>query len=91
MVKNSDPVAFSKSLAISITSHDGSVSFKRFALKGFINHLGTLNNGHYTAVVLDCPGSSWLKCDDHIVSLYGHNEKEFVSPNVYLLFYEQVR
>ena len=89
--KDTDPVAISKSLSIPITSHDGSVSEKEFILKGFINHLGTLNNGHYTATVLDRKGSGWLHCDDRVVSPYGDNKEEFFSPYVYLLFYEQLR
>ena len=89
--KNMDPVAFSKFLSIPITSHDGSISDKQFVLKGFINHLGTLNNGHYTAVVLNRPGSTWLHCNDRVVSPYRESNEEFVSPYVYLLFYEQLR
>ena len=46
MFKNNSLVAFRKSFEIPITSHDGSLSTKTFALKGFICHLGTLNNGH---------------------------------------------
>ena len=90
-VKINDPIAFCKSLEFPVTSHDGSLSTKLFTLKGFICHLGTLNNGHYTAVVLDRSGKSWLNCDDSTVSLYHKNDKDLLSSSAYLLFYEQVR
>ena len=85
--KNSADFAFSKFLSIPITSHDGGVTVKEFRLKGFINHLGTLENGHYTATV---HRQQWLHCDDMKVSSTNCGEN-FLSKYVYLMFYEQVQ
>ena len=76
---------------LQVISYDGSLSTKRFALKGFICPLGTLNNGHYTAFVLNRSDNCWLNCDDLTVSFYKGNDNEFLSSSDYLLFYEQVR
>ena len=85
--KNTTEFAFSKFLSIPITSHDGTVVVKQFCLKGFVNHLGTLDNGHYTSTVYR---DRWLHCDDTKVSFANHDE-EFSSKSAYLLFFEEVR
>ena len=85
--KNSADFAFSKFLSIPITSHDGAVTVKEFCLKGFINHLGTLDNGHYSATV---HRERWLHCDDTKVYPASYGD-EFSSKSVYLLFYEQLQ
>jgi len=50
-----------------ITNPDGSVSPKKFILKALINHVGTLGNGHYTAIVKDCTCNIWSHCNDRAV------------------------
>ena len=52
------------------TIHD--VSTKTFILKGFNSHLVTLNNRHYTVVVLDRSGNCWLNCDDFVTGMAKH-------------------
>ena len=55
LVKNSDLVHCDNVILFPVVSQDGSVSSKKFILKALINHLGvgTLVNGHYTAIVKD--------------------------------------
>ena len=56
-----------------------------FQLKAVINHSGTLNNGHYTAIVQ--AGSNWLNCDDKKVR--NADTSDLNSAMSYVLFYEK--
>ena len=60
--------AFTKSADIAISlptsqlESENKQIFHKFSLKGVINHLGTLNNGHYSAIVKDISSSVWYHC-----------------------------
>lgn len=61
----------------------------KYILKGFINHMGQLNGGHYTA---DCSGfidpQYWYNLDDSHVSKWENNNIN--TSNSYILMYEMV-
>jgi len=61
---------------------------RKYNLKGFSNHLGSLNGGHYTA---DCvcivDNETWYKFDDSHVSR--NTNKMVDTSNAYILMYEQ--
>lgn len=60
---------------------------RKYKLKGFSNHMGTLNGGHYTA---DCvcvvDNKTWYKFDDSHVSR--NTNKLIDTSNAYILMYE---
>ena len=61
---------------------------RKYNLKGFSNHMGSLNGGHYTA---DCvcivDNETWYKFDDSHVSR--NTNKMIDTSNAYILMYEQ--
>lgn len=46
---------------------DGIFEDNRYSLFAVVNHLGSLDAGHYTAYVRQMKGS-WFKCDDHMIT-----------------------
>ena len=68
---------------------DGEVAFrKQFQLVASINHEGTLNSGHYWALIKDPTSSSWLRCNDRAVTPI--ETKKLNSRFSYILFFEAV-
>lgn len=61
---------------------------RKYNLKGFSNHMGSLNGGHYTA---DClcivDNETWYRFDDSHVSR--NTNKMIDTSNAYILMYEQ--
>lgn len=61
---------------------------RKYNLKGFSNHMGSMNGGHYTA---DClcivDNETWYKFDDSHVSR--NTNKMVDTSNAYILMYEQ--
>lgn len=45
----------------------------RYSLYAVINHIGSLDNGHYTAYIRH-NGKTWVKCDDHALSVVSLQE-----------------
>jgi len=43
------------------------LSDNRYSLFAVINHLGSLDAGHYTAFVRQ-QNNHWFKCDDHLIT-----------------------
>ena len=86
--KDTAQVLCNEELEIVCHDNEGSSPSRNFVLKGTINHLGTLQNGHYSAVVRDPSGSTWLHCDDRVV--LPCRKEVLDSASVYLLFYEEV-
>jgi ubiquitin carboxyl-terminal hydrolase 22/27/51 len=41
--------------------------FLRYSLFAVINHVGSLEAGHYTAYIRQ-QRNNWFKCDDHIIT-----------------------
>lgn len=46
---------------------EGVFEDNRYSLFAVVNHLGSLDAGHYTAYVRQMKGS-WFKCDDHMIT-----------------------
>ena len=66
---------------------DDEVSLKKsLSLKAVINHSGTLNNGHYTAVTFNSTSQSWINCNDR--SVLPATEDMLNGEFPYMLFYE---
>uniref|UniRef100_A0A182YC78 Ubiquitin carboxyl-terminal hydrolase n=1 Tax=Anopheles stephensi TaxID=30069 RepID=A0A182YC78_ANOST len=62
------------------------VSDFRYSLYAVINHVGTLDAGHYTAYVRH-QKDIWVKCDDHIITTA--TLKQVLDSEGYLLFYHK--
>jgi ubiquitin C-terminal hydrolase len=60
--------------------------FNKYKLKGFINHHGGLNGGHYTSDCVCINDDSWYHFDDSNVSKYNGNKINISS--AYILMYE---
>ena len=60
--------------------------FNKYKLKGFVNHHGGLNGGHYTADCVCINDDSWFHFDDSNVSKYNGNKINISS--AYILMYE---
>nr|BAM20598.1 conserved hypothetical protein [Papilio polytes] len=58
----------------------------RYSLFAVVNHLGSLDAGHYTAYVRQMKGS-WFKCDDHMITRA--SLREVLDSEGYLLFYHK--
>ena len=57
---------------------------KKYDLYGVINHYGSINSGHYTAIVKN-KLKEWILCNDS--SVYKIDEKRVMHSNAYILFY----
>ena len=65
---------------------DDNVSFsKEFSLVATINHSGSLNAGHYWAIIKDNISKSWFKCDDR--SILKVKPSTLNNTTSYVLFY----
>lgn len=58
-----------------------------YDLYGVICHHGTLNKGHYTALVKQ--KDNWYYCDDENIKLISSVNEQFVEETAYILFYRQ--
>ena len=57
---------------------------KKYELYGVINHYGSINSGHYTAIIKNRE-KKWIMCNDS--SVYEIEEKRVINSNAYILFY----
>ncbi|XP_057310249.1 ubiquitin carboxyl-terminal hydrolase 27-like [Hydractinia symbiolongicarpus] len=64
-------------------------SRKHFKIRALINHSGSLNNGHYTAIVQDQKTDQWLHCNDRAVTQCDVR-KELYSKLSYVFFFQAV-
>ena len=53
----------------------------------FVNHHGTLQNGHYTSFVQS--GDQWFRCDDETITMA--TISEVLNTEAYMLFYVKKR
>lgn len=60
---------------------------QKYRLYAYINHIGTLNGGHYTANIFDSTDESWYTYNDEAVYKASSNTK---SSNPYILFYKRI-
>ena len=65
----------------------GEVSFStKYSLMASFNHSGTLDQGHYWAIVKDISSGDWLSCNDKVVvTVPQHFQNNTIS---YILFYK---
>ncbi|XP_050095465.1 ubiquitin carboxyl-terminal hydrolase nonstop isoform X2 [Anopheles aquasalis] len=68
-----------------VTTSSDTADF-RYSLYAVINHVGTLDAGHYTAYVRH-QKDIWVKCDDHIITTA--TLKQVLDSEGYLLFYHK--
>ena len=78
-------------LKVPITVED-EVSFSnKYSLVASINHSGTLNQGHYWAIVKDLNSGNWLSCNDKVVlTVLQHSLNNTTSYNFTPLFYKKI-
>lgn len=58
----------------------------RYALYAVVNHVGSLDGGHYYAFIRHSR-NEWYKCDDHWLTLASRDG--VLSTHAYLLFYQK--
>ncbi|KFB51299.1 hypothetical protein ZHAS_00019351 [Anopheles sinensis] len=68
------------------SQHSRDTADFRYSLYAVINHVGTLDAGHYTAYVRH-QKDIWVKCDDHIITTA--TLKQVLDSEGYLLFYHK--
>ena len=74
-------------LKIPITVEDEVSVSSKYSLVASINHSGTLDQGHYWAVVKDSNTGDWLSCNDKVVlKVLQHSLNNTTS---YILFYKK--
>ena len=64
--------------------YDLELGGKKYDLYGVINHYGSINSGHYTAIIKN-KAKEWILCNDS--SVYKIEEKRVMHSNAYILFY----
>ena len=64
--------------------YDLDLEGKKYDLYGVINHYGSINSGHYTAIIKN-KEKKWILCNDS--SVYEIEEKRVMHSNAYILFY----
>ena len=83
--KDTKAVKCEKQIKIPITVDTDIIFHKTFSLFAVVNHSGTLQRGHYTALVNNLPTSTWFHCNDAAVI----PSKQDVSEELaYILFYK---
>jgi len=61
-----------------------------YDLFAVVLHTGTLNGGHYTAMVNSCMDKEWYEFNDHQVSkINKHDSSKLISNHAYILFYHK--
>ena len=60
----------------------------KYSLSAIIQHIGTLNFGHYTAYIKMDDTDKWYKADDSSVTKV--DEIEALNQEAYMLFYHQM-
>ena len=73
------------SLQIRITDSNEVSFFNNFSLVARINHSGSLNNGHYWAIIKDNTTSQWFSCNDKVV--FEIKADDLDNKTSYMLFY----
>ena len=61
-------------------------SHNRYSLYAVVNHLGTLDSGHYTCFIRQHK-DQWFKCDDHMITKA--TSSAVLQSEGYLLFYHK--
>lgn len=66
------------------------VGKQNYSLFAVINHTGSANFGHYTALVRNCTNQNqWYICDDEHVSEVKNSEEFPIKAKAYILFYKR--
>jgi len=66
----------------SIVTESSKFSYKLFAV---VNHIGSIDTGHYTCYIAHPPSSLWYLCDDTTISKVSLSK--VLNSHAYLLFY----
>lgn len=62
----------------------------KYTLFAVINHIGTMEQGHYTNYVrLASQEGQWFRCDDHVITLA--DRRTVLASQAYMLFYIKTR
>ena len=62
----------------------------KYTLFAVINHIGTLEQGHYTNYVrLASQEGQWFRCDDHVITLA--DRRTVLASQAYMLYYIKTR
>ena len=85
LTKDIRPVKCNQEIVIPLTVDSEVISHKKFKLQALINHSGTLERGHYTALIRKPQSSIWIHCNDTAV----FRSKQSIPPQdlCYILLY----
>ena len=72
-------------LSIRITDSNEITFFNNYSLVATINHSGSLNNGHYWAIIKDDTTNQWFSCNDKVV--FEIKADDLNNKTSYVLFY----
>ena len=68
----------------------GQSSDQTYDLFAVVNHIGTLNSGHYTAVAKNYVDNEWYEFNDHqVTKVSKHDSSKIISKDAYVLFYQK--
>ena len=71
-------------LQIRITDSNEVSFFNNYSFVVTINHSGSLNNGHYWAIIKDDTTNQWFSCNDKVVF---EIKADYLNNKTYVLFY----
>ena len=86
-IKDVKDVVCTSEIRIPVSAEDDVTFYKTYSLIGSINHLGTLDRGHYTAHICNRSSTNWYHCNDAAVVPC---KKSAVNNSCYILFYRVV-
>ncbi len=92
-IKNKGSIKFDRTLTLpkNVMHTDKQKDPIRYDLIGTINHVGSINAGHYYAVKKDIIEGEerWFMCNDDVIRDTGINEHGNVSEYAYILIYRR--
>ena len=87
VIKDIRPVKCGHEIFVPVSFDNDITSLKKFKLYAVINHSGTLERGHYTALINNIESQSWFHCNDAAVI----SHKQDVPQDLcYVLFYKAI-
>ena len=87
VAKDVRPVKCDQEVRLPVVFDRDIVNYKRFRLLASVNHSGTLERGHYTALIKNITSSTWFHCNDAAVIHCNESVPQNLS---YILFYKAV-
>lgn len=87
VTKDIRPIKCNHEITIPVSFDNDITSHKKFKLFAVVNHSGTLERGHYTALINIAEFHSWFHCNDAAVISY---KQDIPKDLCYILFYKAI-